>query len=144
ITRTEAEWRARLSDEEYRMLREGATEAPKSSPLWEETRDGMYACKGCDLPVYDSEWKTVLDKGWVFFHHPMPHATMTSIDSPAQPRTPGGPPARFQDGVDLIAIALMETHCRRCGSHLGHIFSIDGKVLHCINGASLTFEPAAA
>ncbi|MEM7491216.1 MAG: peptide-methionine (R)-S-oxide reductase [Pseudomonadota bacterium] len=144
VTRSEAEWRAMLSEEEYRLLREGGTEAPKSSPLWEETRDGTYACKGCDLPVYDSEWKVVLDKGWVFFMHAIPHATMTRIDSPAEPRVPGGPPARFQDGVDLAGIALMETHCRRCGSHLGHLFPIDGQILHCINGGSLTFAPASA
>ncbi|MEM8851756.1 MAG: peptide-methionine (R)-S-oxide reductase [Pseudomonadota bacterium] len=144
ITRTEADWRAMLSDEEYRILREGGTEQPKSSPLWEETREGTYACKGCDLPVYESEWKVVLDKGWVFFMHAIPYSSMTRIDSPAEPRTPGGPPARFQDGIDLAGIAMLETHCRRCGSHLGHLFPIDGQILHCINGAALTFAPAAA
>ncbi|MEM8822207.1 MAG: peptide-methionine (R)-S-oxide reductase [Pseudomonadota bacterium] len=144
ITRTEEEWRSMLTDEEYRILREGGTEAPKSSPLWEETRKGTYYCKGTDNPVYDSEWKVVLDRGWVFFMHAIPYSVMTRIDSPAEPSVPGGPPARFQDGVDLAAIATMEVHCRQSGSHLGHLFPIDGKILHCINGAALTFEPAEA
>lgn len=144
ITHSQDEWRAKLTEEEYIILRKGGTEPPKSSPLWEETRDGTYSCKGCDLPVYHSEWKVVLDKGWVFFMHAIPYSSMTRIDSPAEPSRPGGPPGRFQDGIDLANIATLETHCRRCGSHLGHLFPIDGQILHCINGASLTFEPAAA
>ena len=66
ITRTEQEWRERLGGIEYAILRDGRTEPPKSSPLWEETRPGDYHCKGCDLHVYEGTWKVVLDKGWVF------------------------------------------------------------------------------
>ena len=137
VTRTDEEWRAMLSEEEYRILREGGTEKPKSSPLWIEEAEGTYHCKGCDLPVYTSEWKEVLDKGWVFFYHSIAHSTMTSID---------GPESRYEDGQDLAIASAIETHCRRCGSHLGHILIVsgDGRQLHCINGHSLDFKAETA
>lgn len=135
VTRTEDAWRAMLTEEEYRILRKGGTEKPKSSPLWEETRAGIYHCKGCDLAVYDGEWKEVLDRGWVFFFHAIPHAVMTNID---------GIPERYIDGKDFAIVSTIETHCRRCGSHLGHIFNVKGNLLHCINGASLVFKPDEA
>lgn len=81
VGRSDAEWRTLLNAEEYSILREGKTEAPESSPLWQETRNGSYSCKSCDLKVYDSRWKTTVDKGWVFFHAE-PNAVMTDIDGP--------------------------------------------------------------
>ncbi|MEM8570221.1 MAG: peptide-methionine (R)-S-oxide reductase [Pseudomonadota bacterium] len=132
VTRSEEEWRAMLTDAEYRILREGGTEVPKTSPLWEETRAGTYHCRGCGLPVYDAEWKKVLDKGWLFFYHSMPHAAMMSVD---------GVEERYIDGEDFAILSAIEVHCRRCGSHLGHILIVDGQLLHCINGTSLVFEP---
>ena len=82
VTRTEDEWVARLGDEGFVIMREGFTEAPKSSPLWDENREGEYACRGCDLPVFDSRYKTILEKGWVFFFHPRPDAVLFNIDGP--------------------------------------------------------------
>jgi len=135
VTRTEAEWRAMLSEEEFRILREGGTETRFASPLVEETRPGVYHCRGCDLPAYDGEWKTVLDKGWVFFYHAVPDAALMSID---------GVPSRYQEMVDLAALSAIEVHCRRCGSHFGHILIVDGELLHCVNGTSFAFRPEAA
>lgn len=132
VRRTDAAWRSLLDPTEYAVLREGQTENPKSSPLWNETRDGEYACKGCSLKLYDSRWKTTLDKGWVFFFHSEPNAVMTDIDGPN--------PAYGMSPRDNIA--LTEVHCRRCGSHLGHHLIVGGKPLHCINGASLNFTRA--
>lgn len=131
ITRTENEWRTRLKPEEYRIMREGSTELPNTSPLVQETAEGIYCCKGCDLTIYESVWKVQLDVGWVFFSHSMPRTVLTSID--------GEPPSGMGDQV---VPAMIEVHCRRCGSHLGHIVIAKGKLLHCINGASLTFDPA--
>lgn len=134
ITRTEAEWRARLTEKEYLILREGDTELPRSSYLWDETRAGRFCCKGCDLAVYDSRWRVPLDKGWVFFAHAVPDTVLMGIDGPqlAYGQDPDAP------------INMIEAHCRRCGSHLGHILLVEGQVLHCINGASLTFVPEPA
>ena len=134
LSRSEKEWRAMLSDYEYDILRVGRTEAPKTSPLWEETAEGTYHCKGCELQIYDGRWKTVLNKGWVFFFHSEPNAVLTGID---------GPVAEYGQSSAGYA-ANMEIHCRRCGSHLGHLLVIEDLMRHCINGTALHFQPTAA
>lgn len=127
ICRTEAEWRARLSEAEYRVLREEETEQPYSSPLNEETRDGTYQCRGCDLPVYSSDTKFDSGTGWPSFYDNLPDAVRTKEDR------------------KFIFQVRTEVHCRRCGGHLGHIFD-DGPEptgkRHCLNGLSLAFVPA--
>ncbi len=132
ITRTDAEWRARLGDG-YGILREGGTEEPRSSPLWAEARQGEYACRGCDLLQYHSMTKVHLLKGWAFFKGSEPNAQLMSQDVPA---VMSDPPVN----VDFT----IEVHCRRCGSHMGHILLVEDNLLHCINGASLTFKPEAS
>jgi peptide-methionine (R)-S-oxide reductase len=128
ICRTEAEWRARLSAAEYRVLRDHDTERPYSSPLNDETRPGRYLCRGCDLPVYGSEAKYDSGTGWPSFFDHLPGAIGTREDR------------------RLIFQVRTEVHCRRCGSHLGHVFS-DGPqptgLRHCMNGISLSFAPRA-
>lgn len=136
ITRTEEEWRARLSDEEYQVLRKGGTEVPHTSLNAFREDAGSYACKGCDLEVFTSTWKVVhADIGWAFFTQAQPMSILTSIDSAAD------------DMVDAMGAppeATIECHCRRCGSHLGHILTVKGQTLHCINGSALTFYPQKA
>lgn len=132
IVRSDDEWRAMLDREDYHILRRGSTELPKSSTLWNNVATGTYHCKGCALTVYSSEWKTELNKGWAFFKHAQPDTVMMSID---------GAPAYGQMAAGFGP--MIEVHCRRCGSHLGHILKVDGKVLHCINGKALTFQDAA-
>ena len=134
ITRTDEDWRARLNKEEYNILRKGSTELPNTSPLVNETRDGIYCCKGCDLTIYESTWKVPLDVGWVFFSHAVPRTVLTGID--------GEPPAGMGDASGIPA--MIEVHCRRCASHLGHIVVAKGKLVHCINGTALAFSPAEA
>jgi len=134
VTRTEEEWRARLTDEEYILLRKGSTELPHTSPLVSETREGVYRCKGCDLTLYTSTWKVPLDIGWVFFSHSQPRAVLTSIDG--EPPDPIGD----NDGPG----AMIEVHCRRCASHLGHLVIAQGQLVHCINGGGVTFHSARA
>lgn len=133
VSRSEEAWRDMLSEAEYKVLRDGETELPFTSDLVEEERAGTFACRGCDLPVYRSNWKVPLDKGWVFFAHGEPDAVLMGID---------GPQRAYGMGADFPN--LIETHCRRCGSHLGHILLVEGKVLHCINGTSLTFVSSEA
>ena len=132
VERTIDEWYTQLGEQSYAIMREGFTEARKSSPLWEETRAGTYHCKGCDLHNYDARLKVVLDKGWVFFDHSEPDSVLTAIDGPVP-----------EYGAMSEDTALTEVHCRRCGGHLGHVLIIGGGILHCINGASLEFKPKA-
>jgi len=133
VQRTDAEWRAMLSKDEYNILRKGSTELPKTSPLWNETSEGFYHCKGCSLTSYDGRWKVILDKGWAFFVHSQPNAILTDID---------GPVAEYGARMDAGPGAYVEVHCRRCSSHLGHLLIADGQQLHCINGTALDFRPA--
>jgi len=135
ITRTDDEWLGMLTREEYVILRKGSTELPKTSALWNNTAEGTYCCRGCDLTVYDSVWKVELDKGWAFFKQSRENAVLMGID--------GEPPDGMAPEDDRFG-AIIEAHCRRCGSHLGHILPVEGKTLHCINGASLQFRPANA
>lgn len=131
VIRSDEEWQSMLSDDEFRILRRGGTELPGSSPLWTERRDGDYCCKGCDLLLYRGAWRVPVEKGWIFFAHCEENTVLTSID---------GPVAEYGMSKDT-STAVIEAHCRRCASHLGHILLVEGQVLHCINGASLTFRP---
>lgn len=137
ITRSDAEWRSQLSDIEYYVMRKGGTEAPHSSALWNNEAVGTYCCRGCDLTLYDSVQKLELDKGWVFFRHSHKDTVMTALDLGGG--NMGDPFAEMQ--------AMMEVHCRRCGSHLGHIVAlpdVPGRPIHCINGFALSFQPETA
>ena len=129
VTRTEAEWRAMLTDTEYAVMREEETEKPFTSPLNDEKRAGVFHCKGCDLPLYDAKTKFDSGTGWPSFYDSLPGAIETKEDR------------------NLLFYVRTECHCRRCGSHLGHIFD-DGPEptgkRHCLNGVSLTFTPEAA
>lgn len=132
VTRSEGEWRTLLG-EDYAILREGKTEEPRSSDIWAEARPGRYDCRGCELTQYRSETKINLPKGWLFFVASEPNTQLMSQDTKTDMSGPGSP-------LDI----RIEVHCRRCASHMGHILLVEGQVLHCINGASLTFEPDTA
>ena len=126
ISRTKAEWQAMLSNLEYKVMREEATERAYTSPLNDEKRAGTFLCKGCDLPLYASETKYDSGTGWPSFYEALPNAIGTKADR-------------------SLFMTRTECHRRRCGSHLGHIFD-DGPQptgkRHCINGVSLSFRPA--
>lgn len=128
ICRSETEWRGMLTKNEFLVMREEETETPYTSPLNDETRDGLYHCRGCDLALYGSAAKYDSGTGWPSFFESLPGAVGTKEDR------------RF------IFQVRTEVHCRRCGSHLGHIFD-DGPEptgkRHCLNGLSLAFVPQA-
>lgn len=132
IVRSEAEWRAMLSEQEYEILREKGTEWPGSSALWDDYSAGEFTCRGCDLHVYSSRHRAPIDKGWVFFYHAIPQSVLTGIDTASA----------YSMSADDDR-TLIEVHCRRCGSHMGHILRVDAEVVHCINGTSLVFHAAA-
>jgi peptide-methionine (R)-S-oxide reductase len=131
ITRAEAEWRARLSNEEYHILRERGTELPETSALWNVFDDGRYYCRGCDLPLFSSVWKRDVNLGWNFFRHAEPDSVLNGIDGPVAAY------GQSMGGRDT----MIEVHCRRCGSHLGHLLRVRRDLLFCINGRALTFTP---
>lgn len=123
---TEAEWRRRLTPEQFRILRGKGTERPYSSPLNDEHRAGTFVCAADGQPLYSSKTKFHSGTGWPSFWKPLPGAIGTSTDlALGYPRT--------------------EVHCARCGGHLGHVFD-DGPAptgkRYCMNGAAMKFRPA--
>ncbi|MCL6697217.1 peptide-methionine (R)-S-oxide reductase MsrB [Sphingomonas sp. NSE70-1] len=126
VQHSEAVWRQKLGSARFQVLREAATERPFTSPLLKEKRKGVYACAGCDLPVFSSAAKYDSGTGWPSFTRTLAKAVAYKRD-----RT--------------LGMDRTEEHCRRCGGHLGHVFD-DGppptRKRHCINGLSLTFKPA--
>jgi peptide-methionine (R)-S-oxide reductase len=127
VAKADDEWRRILEPEQYRVLRQHATEKPYSSPLNAEKRKGTYVCAGCDLPLFASETKFESGTGWPSFFRPLPNAIGTSVDR-------------------SLLIARTEVHCHRCGGHLGHVFK-DGPpptgLRYCMNGVALKFAAAS-
>lgn len=124
VTLTEAEWRARLTPEQFAVLRQEATERAGSSPLDGEKRAGTFHCAGCDLPLFASAAKYDSGTGWPSFWEPLADAVGTRND-----------PGLFGSRT--------EVHCRRCGGHLGHVFD-DGPQptgkRYCMNGVAMVFR----
>lgn len=124
---SDAQWKARLTPEQFDILRREGTEEPFSSPLDHETRRGTYYCAGCDLALYSSKTKYDSGTGWPSFWAPLPHAVAYKTDDslPGEERN--------------------EVHCRRCEGHLGHVFD-DGPPptgkRYCMDGVALKFRPA--
>ena len=126
VTRTDAEWRAMLTKAQYKVMRLEGTERAGSSPLDKVYDPGTYHCRGCDLPVYSSKAKYDSGTGWPSFWKSLPNAVRTKPDN-------------------TLLTRRTEVHCRRCGSHFGHIFN-DGPQptgkRHCLNGVGLVFKAA--
>ncbi|WP_343729985.1 peptide-methionine (R)-S-oxide reductase MsrB [Duganella sp.] len=128
VTRTDAEWRARLTAAQYEVLRKRGTERPFSSPLYKEHRAGKFACAACENPLFSSKNKFDSGTGWPSFWKPLERGVYTSRTT-----------SLGMYGVEVV--------CRRCGSHLGDVFD-DGPeptgLRYCIDGVALNFVPGEA
>ncbi len=125
VARTDAEWRAMLTPEQYQVMRRHGTERPGSCALLHEKRAGAFSCVGCGQPLFESTLKFESGTGWPSFNDPVPGAVETTEDR-------------------SYGMVRTEVHCSKCGSHLGHVFP-DGPpptgLRYCINGVALEFDP---
>ncbi|ELZ02788.1 peptide-methionine (R)-S-oxide reductase MsrB [Natrialba asiatica] len=124
VPETDAEWRAELDDEEYRILREAGTEAPFSGEYVDHKADGSYECAGCGAALFDGDTKFDSGCGWPSFYDVDDDRIETRSD-------------------DSHGMRRTEVLCANCGGHLGHVFE-DGPEptgkRYCINSAALDFE----
>lgn len=122
---SEDEWRERLSDQEYRILRDDGTERAGTGDLLENNETGVYTCAGCGAPLFSSRHKFKSGTGWPSFTKPY---TSERVD--------------YSKDDGMLGFRV-EVHCARCSGHLGHVFD-DGPEptgkRYCINSASLDFE----
>lgn len=125
VTKTDAEWKAELTPDQYNILRKGGTERAFSSPLDKNYQPGTYVCAACKTPLFKSENKFDSGTGWPSFDREIKGTTELATN-----------------GSNYMGY---EEHCATCGGHLGHVFN-DGPrettgLRHCINGDALEFIP---
>jgi len=125
-TKSDSEWRAILSPEQFRILRQKGTEPAGTGKYENQDGEGVYACAGCETPLYKSNTKFKSGCGWPAFFDAIPGAV-----------------SRHEDRA--YGMVRTEITCTACGGHLGHVFKGEGFATptderHCVNSVSLTFH----
>jgi peptide-methionine (R)-S-oxide reductase len=126
ITKSDAEWRAELTPEQYHVLREAGTERAFTGPYVNEKTPGVYTCAGCGATLFDSDTKFDSGTGWPSFTDP---AVAEAVETRSDRK---------------FGMVRTEVLCRSCGGHLGHVFPDgpgDSGLRYCINGCALKLEP---
>ena len=125
---SDAEWREKLTPEQYRVLREHGTERAGSSPLGAEKREGTFHCAGCDQELFSSDHKFDSGTGWPSFYQPLDGVESKLIETRED---------------NTLWMKRVEVHCTNCGSHQGHVFPDGPKptgLRYCINGVAMVFR----
>jgi peptide-methionine (R)-S-oxide reductase len=125
MPQTEAEWKEKLTPEQFQVLREGATERPFTGKYWDSKAEGTYRCAGCGEKLFASDTKYESHSGWPSFFRPLAEGII-------------------DEEVDRsYGMSRTEIKCANCGGHLGHVFD-DGPnptgLRYCVNSASLDLE----
>lgn len=127
IIKTDAEWKAQLTEEQYRITRSKGTEAPFCGAFYDHKKDGTYHCVCCDLPLFSSNAKFISGSGWPSFFQPIEGSHVI-------------------EKLDVShGMVRQEILCARCDAHLGHVFTDGPKptgLRYCLNSVSLIFKEA--